>query len=285
MDNNLQFQEDVDEEKIKEMFAHFGRAYYFSECLHKELANYHAIVDFQSSSHITRPRVEEKLQLAFSLTLGQLFDQLRDRFPIEMQDALSVAIEKRNFLAHHFWFERSYLMFSLDGVSQMIQELEGMSGLFTKVDKQVSVFTKSKHEQMGITDEVLQYAFEEAKAGKPLEPFPDFRKIKKQERIVNAWEVTLQNGNKPLIFESEDGCLWQLCEVGLGWTYCEKKANWKIKAEIQHYLPANINPRPKGIKPWDYHFNLSKAAIFWVKPGRKPKTFLWGVKQASKSAY
>jgi hypothetical protein len=261
--------EDIDEKIIKEVYAYFGKAYYWGECLHKNLANYHAIVDFRSFAHITRPRFEENLKLAFSLTLGQLFSQLKNNFPMELQETLSLAVEKRNFIAHYFWFERVHLMYSHEGITQMINELENMSELFTDIDKRLTIFTKPKYEQLGMTDEIIQSLFEDMKS-KPPPPLPNYRKIKKQERIINVWEFVLLNGNKELIFETDDGCYLQLCDVGLGWTHLKKTIYWQINNDIQQYLPANIVSRPKDVQPWEYHFTLSKGVIFWVKPGKRP---------------
>lgn len=52
---------------------------------------------------ITRPRVEEHLANAFSLTLGQVITDLAGRIPAEYSTRLEEELrEKRNFLAHHF---------------------------------------------------------------------------------------------------------------------------------------------------------------------------------------
>jgi hypothetical protein len=72
-----------------------------------------------------------------------------------------------------------------------------------------------------------------------MEPFSSKRKLKKQERVVRAWEFALPGRLKPIVFETEDGCLWQLCEVGLGWTYYDSiEDNWTEVKEISKYLLA-----------------------------------------------
>ena len=267
------------EELIKETYARFGLAYYHSECLHRELCHIHAIASFQTSSVITRPRMEEKLAYAYSLTLGQLRDDLKDLLPEHLFSQLNEGVEKRNFLAHHFWFERAHLMFSAAGLKHLIEELSELSRLFSKLDKQASQYFKPKAQQLGLSDEVLQHALDEARSGKPMEPLPNKRKLKKQERLVRAWEFELPDGTQPLIFETEDGCLWQFCDVGLGWTYYHRiEPDWNENEIIQHYLPANINPRPKDCKPWSYEFKLTKKAVLWVKPGNRERSFKWGMR-------
>jgi hypothetical protein len=97
--------------------------------------------------------------------------------------------------------------------------------------------------------------------------------------VIRAWEFTLPNGQKPLVFETEDGCLWQLCDVGLGWTYYDSiQENWTENKDISKYLPATINPRPTGFEPWKYEFQLSKGTVLWLHPGTREKSFKWGIR-------
>ncbi|GAI83598.1 unnamed protein product, partial [marine sediment metagenome] len=145
-----------DAELIKEVYARFGLAYYESECLHRELCIILAFTSFQSKLNITRPRIEEKLVHAFSLILGQVKDALKHILPDVLYSKLEYVVEQRNFLAHHFWFERIHLMFSTKGLRQMLKDLSVLSELFSKFDEQVSDYSKSKLCQFDLTDEMLQ---------------------------------------------------------------------------------------------------------------------------------
>ncbi len=268
-----------DAELIKEVYARFGLAYYESECLHRELCIILAFTSFQSKLNITRPRIEEKLVHAFSLTLGQVKDALKHILPDVLYSKLEYVVEQRNFLAHHFWFERIHLMFSIKGLRQMLEELSVLSGSFSKFDEQVSDYSKSKLRQFDLTDEMLQKSLNEILSGKSPEPLLQKRKLKKQERLVRVWEFKLPDGTVPLIFETQDSCLWQLCDIGLGWTYYDRiSTHWKENKIIQPYLPANINPRPKDCHPWEYEFKLRKNVFLWVKPGSQERSFKWGIK-------
>ena len=267
------------DELIKEVYARFGLAYYESECLHRELCMILAFSSFQNKLNITRPRIEEKLVDAFSLTLGQVKDSLKNILPDVLYLKLENAVKQRNFLAHHFWFERIHLMSNTKGLRQMLEELSALSALFSKLDEQVSDYFKPKYHQLGFTDKIIQNSLDEILSGKPPEPLPQKRKLKKQERLVRVWEFKLPNGALPLIFETEDSRLWQLCDIGLGWTNFDRiGTNWKENKIIQTYLPANINPRPKDCQPWEYEFKLNKNAVLWVKPGSQERSFKWGIR-------
>jgi hypothetical protein len=170
-------------------------------------------------------------------------------------------------------------MFTPSGIREMMQELDRLSEEFQRLDEKVEELYHPKRRQLGMTDERVEAALKECMGGKPWVPFPKKRRPKKQERIVRAWEFTLPGQEKPLVFETEDGCLWELCDVGLGWSYYyEVKPDWKLHEVICRHLPANVNPRPKTARPWDYQFRLARGAILWVKPGSRPKTFKWGIR-------
>ena len=107
---------DEQSELIKEVFARFGTAYYESEVLHRGLCNIYALATFETPESVTRPRIDEKLTYAYSLTLGQVIKESRYSFPADIQYQLDLALSKRNFLAHHFWFEKNHMMLDRQGL-------------------------------------------------------------------------------------------------------------------------------------------------------------------------
>ena len=68
--------DELDDDLIREVYARFGLVYYLSECLHRELCMILAWSELPSRDLITRPRVEERLAYAFSLTLGDVAAKL-----------------------------------------------------------------------------------------------------------------------------------------------------------------------------------------------------------------
>lgn len=274
----MQTRENPSEELIKEVYALFGLAYYFSECLHRELCHILTYSTFESKTHITAPRVEEKLSFAYSLTLGQLKDKLKNLLPKHLYSELDPVLEKRNYLAHHFWFERVHLMYSDVGLEELINELLTLQDLFERTDLALSEYSKPLYEKFGLSKSILEKSLNEVKTGKRL-TLHNHRKVKKTEYIVRIWNVKTNNKSVSLIFETEDGCLWQLCDVGLGWSYYEIIGiDWKVNKRFQQFLPANIISKPKNKKPWHYEFALANGAKFWVRPGKNKNTFVWGIK-------
>lgn len=271
---------DEQSELIKEVFAHFGTAYFESEVLHRGLCNIYALVTFDEPENVTRPRVEEKLSHAYLLTLGQVIRESRHLFPENIQEQLEFALIKRNFLAHRFWFEKNYLMFDKQGLLQLQHELIEFTEFFANLDKAISAFFHPIHQKFGITDETIQGIYERLLQGEQNEPLMAQRKLKKQEFIIRVWDVEVADGLVTQIFETDDGNLWQLSDVGLGWSKFEKPGqSWKVNQYLQKHLPSNVSPRPVVSEAWNYEFSLAKGATFGVKRGKREKSYTWGIKE------
>jgi hypothetical protein len=267
------------ESLIKETYCLYGLAYYQSEVLHRGLCNAYAFLTFQDVSHITRARFEEKLSEAFSMTLGQLIAHIKDLFPHSIQSRLDKSLEQRNFLAHHFWFDRVHLMYSPRNLLGLHGELSSFASYFEDLDTDINEFLRPIRERVGVTDEVIETEHDALMMGEIEEPLLSQRKLKKRERIVAVWLAQQYDGAITHVFESNDGVLWQLCDIGLGWTRFEKPSpSWSIDERIQKYLPADINPRPNIEKPWNYEFTLADGAVFWVKLSEKERKYYCGIR-------
>lgn len=268
------------EELIKEVFAHFGLAYYHSECLHRGLCICYAAGPFVDKSHATRPYYEERLAFAFSLTLGKLSAAIKEFLPDDIHSQIEKACEQRNFLAHHFWYERCHMLYSEKGISEVLKELFDMSSTFEKLDKIVQDINDDRMANFGISEEQIEYIKEKMISGELVDPLINNRFVKKLERIINIWKVPIKDEGPSLLFQTEDGMLLQLCADGLGWSHLDKPSNnWEIDQKFKQYLPANVETRPIKERPWDYELRFSTGILLWVKMGSKEKKFVCGIKK------
>jgi hypothetical protein len=179
-------------------------------------------------------------------------------------------------------------MHTTDTVQLLIDELHGYAAKFDDLDVQICEWPllKETQKELGITDEVLEGSLVKILAGEDEGPLPDKKtvkqlekKLRKKQRLTRVWEPTLDSGLRPLIFELADGTLWQLSDIGLGWTHFEEvDPGWKEHQTFKPHLPADIIPRPKSSTPWSYEFTLADNVALWVKPGLKKKTFRWGLR-------
>ena len=279
------------DELIRDLYATFGLAYYQSECLHRGLCIALTYLDLPQANFLTGPRVEELLAQSFSLTLGEVVENLEGVLPAKWNIEVQKAVELRNFLAHHFWFDRAHLMHNIDNVKLLIDELNGYADKFDKLDVRISGWSKlkEKQEQLGITDATLEDSLIKILAGENEDPLSDKKtvrelekKLRKQQRLIRVWEPTLKGGGRSLIFELADRTLWQLSDIGLGQTrFAEVGPGWEEHRKIKPHLPTDIVPRPKSSKPWDYELTLANGVVLWVKPGRRKRTFTWGLRTPS----
>jgi hypothetical protein len=262
----------------KEVFAHFGAAYYQAEVLHRGLCNLFVWMRIAAIGPMNRYRVEEHLAKAFNTTLGQLLGEIRNSFSGDDLQTLDVAVTKRNFLAHHFWFERVHLMGSDSGCRTMLAELNAAEELFRIADGLVDGVAAPYLAKMSVKPEVMAEALESAMRGEPPEALRSQRKLKKRESIVRAYDVPGEGGAVSVFFETDDGAIWQLCDVGLGWTRSDAADPSWPPSILNKFLPATIDPRPHFDSPWHYDIELSGAQRR-VRPGKPSGPFSLSVRR------
>lgn len=267
------------DELVKEVYAQFGLAYYLTECIHRNLCNIFTFSSFESSEHIVKGRIEEKLNYSFRKTLTQIYNDTKMYLPNKITNQLDIAMEKRNYLAHHFWFEKVNYLFDEDRIKILLNELENdYINFFGSIDSELDIIANSLASKLNIPDALLQESLNEIVNGKNWEKIEAQRKLNNKELLIAVWDVKVNNGVS-LIFELADKTFWQLTDVGLGWTeFKEISDNWIKNNSLTPYLPANIDPRPKNNKPWDYEFEIN-SKILWVKLSEKEKKFKWGLKE------
>jgi hypothetical protein len=263
------------------LYANFGLAYFQSECLHRELCNFYMLKRVVGSTGMTRRRTEEIYMTAVSMTLGKIIDEVKPYLEQEMADKLDEANGKRNYMAHHFWFDKTPQLFNQEGVRVAIEELREYKQLFSDLDEKIREDCLTMSQSIGVTEKVLSESLEEVLAGTHDKIEVPKRKLEKCENIVAVYDVQIPEKGATSIFESEDGMLWQLCDVGLGWSsYQNRLPEWKVNDELSKYLPFPLISRPKSAEKWDYEFDLAKGARLWVKKDAASATYRWGIRKA-----
>lgn len=252
----------------KEVYARFGLAYYFSECVYRGLVQVIATAD----DRLTRPRVEEKLKALEEKTLGALVGDAKSIVPVVLHSALDWALAKRNFLAHGFWFERIHQLGHPEGMQILIEELTEDTEKFRILSGELDAIALPK---VGITPDAVESIIEKIKH-EPLDPLPS-RSIPKRGSkldLRSAWQLPVP-GNA-LVFQDIQGAFWQLCDVGLGWSYTDgPKDEWSPCEVINKHLPAKVVARPKNAQPWNYCLDFSTGArllVWWEKQNDR---FFW----------
>lgn len=161
---------DDEDEHHKSVFAHFGSAIYFAQCLEHGLVNYLVYLDL-IPNHSRPVRSAEEWQRSFDgfmdrefeNTLGQLIRRLGRvaTVPEELASTLRNALKLRNWLAHDYFRERATEWLSREGRERMISELEDCRRSFVAADQLLDATFKAVRERYGFTDERLRSEYEQ----------------------------------------------------------------------------------------------------------------------------
>lgn len=152
---------DFDSQQRRETFARYGLAMYHAQCVEKSLAILSSIVfnkEFLPSSHSRREEIQDEV---FAKTIGRLLNRLRKQVavPSNLDRMLSEAHEKRNWLAHDYFWEKAGDLLTTEGREKMIEELAKVSDFFSKVDAHLVGIYEKWAFKIGITREALDERF------------------------------------------------------------------------------------------------------------------------------
>ncbi|GAH50207.1 unnamed protein product [marine sediment metagenome] len=121
-----------DEEQRKKVFAWYGAATYYAQCVEVELWIARLVLVREDNP---KPTDQEWSHLeSKKLSMGGLLKLVREGTSLEDGEieSLQTCLEKRNWLAHHYWEERSHLLVSTAGCSRAVDELSGLCDVFKK---------------------------------------------------------------------------------------------------------------------------------------------------------
>jgi len=146
--------------QIREIYARFGLAMYQAQCVERQLAILLASEYGPGPSKITRPQYDRPLQSHFERTLGGLLRPLEKSVPLpaDFGNTLRIALEKRNWLAHRYFWERTGHFMSERGREKMIIELREAIDYFEKLDANLSGIADSWAKRHNITPQHLKKA-------------------------------------------------------------------------------------------------------------------------------
>ena len=90
-------------------------------------------------------------------TLGNLIKRAQGLvdMDVSLKDLIAEAKKRRDFVADHFFRERSEEFASRRGRDKMIVELESAHALFEAVDHALGTFTEPYRNQLGMSDEII----------------------------------------------------------------------------------------------------------------------------------
>lgn len=153
---------DSESEQIREVFARFGLAMYLAQCLERQLALILATKYRPDPTEITRTEFDNILADLFSRTLGHLVTKVGKLAELGEgeKEQLREALNKRNWLAHRYFWERATAFISEPGRGAMIEELQEAACSFQALDELFTKRTIEWRETVGITQQSVDQELE-----------------------------------------------------------------------------------------------------------------------------
>jgi hypothetical protein len=142
----------------KEVYAFFGLCAFYAQVLEQGLINLTVALHIRGLTQITPEDVFQSFDRMERKTFGQLISDVRKKIdvPGEIEEALSMALEDRNYLMHRF-FPKHHIDFgSNPGRHEMIDELRTLTLRFQTTDRQVETTTLRLWNRLGITQTMLE---------------------------------------------------------------------------------------------------------------------------------
>lgn len=164
--------EDAVGSHVKEVYAHFGLAHYLAQVLEHGIVNTFVCLELVPSklkstevktSAEWTANFDEFMDRKFEATLGKLIRGLREHAVVtkELENTLSAALVKRNWLAHGYFRDRASAFLTTEGRNAMILELQESQKLFENADQMLESATKPTRLKYGFTDERIAAAVAE----------------------------------------------------------------------------------------------------------------------------
>lgn len=98
-----------DDEQTRDVYAHYGLAMYLAQIFEHGIVNALVILRLPEKEKYTRQDIDEFMEGRFQKTLGALLKHLKSEIvlPPDLESVLTEALNRRNYLAHHYFRERA----------------------------------------------------------------------------------------------------------------------------------------------------------------------------------
>ena len=163
--DKLEWQEELpfDAQQRREVFARFGLALYFAQCLERQIGLLLASMYNQEFLQVPPENRDAFFDREAKKTPGRMAKDLGNEAHLSptLECRLRKAVELRNWLVHRYFSERDREIATLDGREQMIFELQEKAAFFEELDDEFTALLRKWFFSMGGTKEELESALAE----------------------------------------------------------------------------------------------------------------------------
>jgi len=152
-------------EHCKEVYAYFGLAMYRAQCVEQSIVQLLIFFDF-FIKNVPKFRTSQQWEMDFDTfdkalskkTMGNLLSLLKDIGVLDetITNKLSLALKKRNYLAHTYFVEHALDFINEAGRNNMIKELQEIIEMLNTVEETLQPISRAAAIKYGLTDEVLE---------------------------------------------------------------------------------------------------------------------------------
>ncbi|MFP1882838.1 hypothetical protein ACLEDP_13115 [Lonsdalea quercina] len=152
-------------EHCKEVYAYFGLAMYRAQCVEQSIVQLLIFFVF-FEENVNDFHSKEKWESDFDSfdktvskkTMGKLLGSIKELGILNenIENTLSLALKKRNWLAHEYFVDRALDFLSEEGRNKMIHEINKIIELFNSAEDILQPIAKNIALKYGLTDEILE---------------------------------------------------------------------------------------------------------------------------------
>jgi len=143
---------DYSQPGYKDMFANYGLTALAAQTLEKTLVLLLAAVECLEAGRIEKNDLYNVFGRHDHKTLGRLINVLRTKvdFPQDLENDLTLALEKRNYAMHDFFLNRFAILRLTGSPEKMSEELRPFRDLFDNVQNRVDATLVIIQKQIGV---------------------------------------------------------------------------------------------------------------------------------------
>ena len=149
-------------EHCKTVFARAGSALYHAQVLESSIEGLLVATGAVSGNIVSLAAYDEFEKKLRGYTLGRLLREFhRDAtLNAKAEEIIDRALDRRNFLAHHFFKERAVEIMGREGRESMIDELVSYENLFVQANAIISVLHRALAAHLGAGNDQIQAEFD-----------------------------------------------------------------------------------------------------------------------------
>lgn len=260
---------------IGNVYSLFGRTINHVQIIEKAIMNSIILKKFEND--ITSSRYHELYFEYYKKPTGQLLREFNEIIPDTDIILFEEFHELRDFLSHHYWWEINLEFENQKSIDDTICELKDYISIFENLIDYLNNFRLEFEKKHNLQ---VNHEFDKALFITSLNEIKKFRKLNKNENVVDIFAYEQSKQDIIPIFQLEDNTFWTVAESGLSQYFYKilESSKIQIKELIGIFPIKQFNPHPKTISPWNYALLLKKKGLKIVVNLKKNNNpFEWNI--------